>query len=564
MSKIDELNYWGLRAVQEEQKVQDGATVVEKKVIKAYLKSQKYLTTETNKLYDRYLSKTDMSEESVRKVLNETISPSQLVELQHTIKDVDDDVIKKQMQDYLNGLAVKARITRLEELKAKSYLVAKQLANVQKQAQTDYYIDVIDDAYKQASSEGIIQNNMSVPAKRKVEFTDSEKKKVVHAIESVGDKPIAEFKELSTRYVKNILESNWKGSNYSKRIWSDTDQLAKRLEELFTVKEMSGMSNKDMIKHLRKEFDVSTGVASRLIRTEANYVANQAKLKGWKEHGVKQYILIAVLDLRTSVICREKDHKIYEVDKAACKGPEGNYPPFHPWCRTVAVAYFKDISLDGKRTVNDPITGKTFTMSEDSNYKDWEKALIHKHSKDELDNKTHMVKNFKNDFSQYKRMKPLIGSENIPETFDKFQDIKYNKTKYWKNMHTDYLRKRKLINNPELSLPNWDNVEIPEAKLTKYLFNSNSEAGYPKGQLITKKLGIDINNYGELSNIIEKSVKKYPVINKGDSGYGNKYQQDIIVYNKAKEPFNMRVAWIDKNNKGTMLMTTAFMREVKK
>ncbi|MDK1716624.1 minor capsid protein [Dellaglioa algida] len=499
MSKLDELNYWGLRGIQEEQKVQDGASVVEKKVIKAYISSQKYLTNEANKLYSRYLSKTDMSELAVKRVLNESVAPAQLIELQHMIKTTKDIEIKKQMQDYLNGLAVKARITRLEELKAKSYLAAKQLADVQQRAQTDYYIDVINDAYKNASVEGIIQNNLTTPTKRKVEFTDSDKKKVAHSIETVSDKPITEFKELSTRYVKNILDTNWQGSNYSKRIWGDTDQLAKKLEDLFTVKELSGMSQRDMVKSLRKTFDVSTGVASRLIRTEANYVANQAKLKGWKEHGVKQYILIAVLDLRTSTICREKDHKVYDVDKAVCKGKDGNYPPFHPWCRTIAVAYFEGISLDGKRTVNDPITGKTFTMSEDSDYKDWEQALIHKHSKEELDNKAVMVKNFKSNLAQYKRMKSLIGSENTPETFDKFQDIKYNKDSEWEQLRLK-MNLQKLLDKGSLRL------DINQDKQLRHELNHESYRVYAENNKIKGKPipSYFKTNVSDIQNIVNK------------------------------------------------------------
>lgn len=207
-----------------------------------------------------------------------------------------------------------------------------------------------------------------------MELTDEETNKVLDTVKIKPDEPVTEFKELSTKYTKNILESNWQGSNYSKRIWNDTELLAKSLEELFTVESMTGMSEQEMVDKIAKQFETSIYVARRLIRTEANYMANQAKLKGWKAHGVEKYVIVAVLDLKTSTICKGKDGKIYKVLEAICNGKEGNYPPFHPWCRTVVRAYFSKQSLQGTRIANDPITGKTFVIKYSDAYKQWEKV----------------------------------------------------------------------------------------------------------------------------------------------------------------------------------------------
>ena len=158
---------------------------------------------------------------------------------------------------------------------------------------------------------------------------------------------------------------------------------------------MTGMSEFEMAKAIATEFDRSIGVAQRLIRTEANYMANQAKLKAWRDRGVKEYRLIAVLDLRTSEICQKKDGKIYLVSEAVVNGEAGTYPPFHPWCRTVAVAIIGKRSLTGKRIAHDPISGKTITMEQRETYDDWMNKLKQRYSKKEIELQKKKLRNYR-------------------------------------------------------------------------------------------------------------------------------------------------------------------------
>lgn len=310
--------YWEKRALRQEKKVNDGAKRVEDVMTRAYRQSQRYLTQQAKELFDRAKNRTGMTEEEVKKILNEKLPVENLVELQRLSKVISNPEYKAMAKQRLTVLAYKERITRLDDLKAKSYIVSKQVADVQLDAQTDFYIDVINDAYQEEVAKATIdrlrQKGVTFEVWNKTYGT-----------------PEHEFRQLSTNATKNILESHWLGSNYSKRVWDDTDALAKRLEELFTVESLTGMSEFEMTKLIAKEFDRSIGVARRLIRTEANYMANQAKLKAWKDSGVEHYRLVAILDFRTSDICQKKDGKIYLVSEAVVNGADGNYPPLHPF-----------------------------------------------------------------------------------------------------------------------------------------------------------------------------------------------------------------------------------------
>ena len=410
MPKKQDDSYWLDRGIKQEKKINDAAKQVEQKIIVAYRQAQSYLTRQVRKLFSRAKQRSGMDEGETRALLNQTVQPDELVELRKLADDVSHPELQESARKRLNGLAFKERITRAEDLKAKSFLVSKQIASVQLDKSTEFYIDVIHDSYNETTAETIIRQVEQTKSDQiisvrngkkhgsKIEASKQTQKRDV-PIEVWNDPDIRstdyEFKELSTKYTKNILDSHWHGSNYSKRIWKDTEALAKRLEELFTVESMTGMSEFEMAKAIATEFDRSIGVVQRLIRTEANYMANQAKLKAWRDRGVKEYRLIAVLDLRTSEICQKKDGKIYLVSEAVVNGEAGTYPPFHPWCRTVAVAIIGKRSLTGKRIAHDPISGKTITMEQRETYDDFMNKLKQRYSKKEIELQKKKLRNYR-------------------------------------------------------------------------------------------------------------------------------------------------------------------------
>ena len=410
MPKKQDDSYWLDRGIKQEKKINDAAKQVEQKIIVAYRQAQSYLTRQVRKLFSRAKQRSGMDEGETRALLNQTVQPDELVELRKLADDVSHPELQESARKRLNGLAFKERITRAEDLKAKSFLVSKQIASVQLDKSTEFYIDVIHDSYNETTAETIIRQVEQTKSDQiisvrngkkhgsKIEASKQTQKRDV-PIEVWNDPDIRstdyEFKELSTKYTKNILDSHWHGSNYSKRIWKDTEALAKRLEELFTVESMTGMSEFEMAKAIATEFDRSIGVVQRLMRTEANYMANQAKLKAWRDRGVKEYRLIAVLDLRTSEICQKKDGKIYLVSEAVVNGEAGTYPPFHPWCRTVAVAIIGKRSLTGKRIAHDPISGKTITMEQRETYDDWMNKLKQRYSKKEIELQKKKLRNYR-------------------------------------------------------------------------------------------------------------------------------------------------------------------------
>lgn len=549
--KSNKLSYWQRRALEDEKAINDGAKQVEKTIVSAYRQAQEYLTQKAKELFKRAQAKTGYEEAELKTLLNETVPVEQLVELQRLAKDISDPDLQASAKKRLDALAVKHRITRAEDLKAKAHLVTRQIADVQLSESTGYFVDAIQKAYQREQANVAIQLLEAKGVQLEI-WNQSDWENAQH-----------EFKELSVKETRNILESHWHGSNYSKRIWNDTDKLAKRLEELFAVEALTGMSQQDMVKAIVKEFDASVGVARRLIRTEANYMANQAKLKSWIDNGVEYYRLVVVLDFRTSGICqlKSKENKRYKVSEAVVNGAEGNYPPFHPWCRTIAIADFGKRTLDGHRIANDPISGKTFDLPQRATYEDWINKLRESYSDDEIAKHKEMILNRSKDNEQYRHMKTIIPKENWPANLDSFQEIKYNDGRDWQLTKLDYQRRKRLLNNPDLKLPNADKATIDNRKFTEYLFNENSKSGYPKGKIISERFGYNKDNYLSFKSEILKRSMSYPANHRGTSKYGDSYEQKMIFYTPNGKPYNFVAGWLVDG--AQTKLTTIMIKEVK-
>lgn len=447
-----ELSYWEKRALEEEKRINNGAKKIEKTIVNAYKRAQEYLTIRAIKLFERAQNRSELSADEVKRILNEPIQTEELVILRKMAKDIHNPEIQELANRRLTALAFKERISRLEDLKAKAHLVINKITDIQLEKSTDYFIDTIHQSYQREQANVAIQQMAHKDVDLKTWNQNDWQNKA------------SEFKQLTVKKTKNILESHWLGSNYSKRLWNDTDKLGKRLEELFTVEALTGMSEREMSNAIAKEFETSLGIARRLIRTEANYMANQAKLKAWEERGVEYYVLVAVLDLRTSSICQKKDQQVFLVSQAKCQGATGNYPPFHPWCRTVAAAYYGP-EKGKKKKANDPIKNKSFEMNSFANYADWINKLKEFYSDEEIDRQKKMILNRARDNSSYKKMREILGKKhpNLPATLDEYQQLKYNNSEKWRQLQDNLYVKQRLLDgrwgskiNPEKQAPHME------------------------------------------------------------------------------------------------------------
>jgi SPP1 gp7 family putative phage head morphogenesis protein len=139
------------------------------------------------------------------------------------------------------------------------------------------------------------------------------------------------FSTLDKRVVDQILRSRWFKGNYSSRIWKNVTNFSKELPEIIGSGITSGQSYAKTAKILRDRFEVARSDAIRLVRTENNYLYNQSELQGYIDDGYTEYKYDAVMDKRTSSICKSLENDVFKVIDAQVGK---NYPPMHPRCRS--------------------------------------------------------------------------------------------------------------------------------------------------------------------------------------------------------------------------------------
>lgn len=171
-----------------------------------------------------------------------------------------------------------------------------------------------------------------------------------------------------------------------------------------------------------------------------------------------------------------------------------------------------------------------------------------------------MIENVSKDIAQYKRYKEVLG--DAVGSLAKFGQVKYNDAETWKFIQLDYTRQNQLLNHSELKLPNAENVIIPEAKFTKYLFGGAHEGGLAKGRAFSSRLGYSSNNWQELRREIYERASKYPVRFLDNNGYGDRYEQKVIIYGKKGKPANVVIGWMDRED-GTTSMSSVYIKEIK-
>ena len=151
--------------------------------------------------------------------------------------------------------------------------------------------------------------------------------------------------------IKTVLDRPWSGANFSERLWSNTDKLAQTVKQEIVNGMIQGINLQTMTKRVSERFETAKkNDVERLLRTEVNYVLNQATLDGYKEAGIEKYEFSATLDSRTSQICSELHGEVFEIKKIAVGL---NYPPMHPRCRstTIPIVDYENLIKQGREEI---------------------------------------------------------------------------------------------------------------------------------------------------------------------------------------------------------------------
>lgn len=150
----------------------------------------------------------------------------------------------------------------------------------------------------------------------------------------------ASFTKIPDSFVKEVIAQNWSGMTFSERIWEGRRrQLASQIKEQLKAGLIRGDSLQDITRIISKKLSVSYNDAFRLVRTEMNWVINQATVNTYKENGVKEYQFLAFIDNRTSDICKSRDGEVISVEEAKAGS---NLPPLRCSSSKLSLDYYSN------------------------------------------------------------------------------------------------------------------------------------------------------------------------------------------------------------------------------
>lgn len=152
------------------------------------------------------------------------------------------------------------------------------------------------------------------------------------------------FNSYNKEAVEKFINKSWVGGiNFSKRIYNNRDKVSKWVMTEFADGVKRGESYDKLIKKMMNRFqEVSKSSAKRLVTTEASYILNESSMKVFEDE-FDEYKYNAMLDAKTSKLCRRLDGEVYKIsERKAGK----NFPPMHPNCRSSFTIVIPDDWMD--------------------------------------------------------------------------------------------------------------------------------------------------------------------------------------------------------------------------
>lgn len=122
-----------------------------------------------------------------------------------------------------------------------------------------------------------------------------------------------EFSEVPKRVMEQLLRKQWEGSNFSKRLWKNTQVLVNNLNDILLNGLIQGKTVTEMAIQLNNRMNEGFNVCHRLIRTETMHYLNESAKRAYKDSGCEEVQIWAAVDERTCKVCGSKHGNIYRL-----------------------------------------------------------------------------------------------------------------------------------------------------------------------------------------------------------------------------------------------------------
>jgi SPP1 gp7 family putative phage head morphogenesis protein len=347
--------YWEHRAALRQAAYDRANNKVVEAVSRAYDRTMRQLDEDIKTIIGTYQRKTGLSVREAYDFLREGVPQSVMDDLRSRAAVISDPRQRKQLGVMLRTDAYRARISRLDAIKASTRVGLTEAAEAELRALEPHLRHTADLAYSRTMFD--IQSATA-------------------GFQMAG---------VPRKALDTILNSRWAGMHYSTSVWQNRDAMAgildRALMEVSGMGKLSDMTMQDLRgmvdlnkwrNQVRSKFKTEAQyqkyAANRLIRTESAYVAGQTTAVAYEECGIERYEFMATLDNRTSAMCADKDGQIFDM---ADKEVGINWPPLHPHCRSSVAPVIDGLTREGLTRAARDENGKSVYVPRSMTYQQW-------------------------------------------------------------------------------------------------------------------------------------------------------------------------------------------------
>ena len=342
---MDSEAYWAKRSEEREAAWQlKSRETLEKELAAYYEASLDHIQRNIDALYGRFAKDNALPMEEARKLLTGKEYRTWRMSLEEYVAQIDAG--DKMLERELNTLAMRSRISRLDKLYSETLMELDGLGRKMRDRMDGF----LGDAYKDNYYRGLYE------------------------LGHVG-KALPAISQVDSKSVEAVLRTPWSGKNYSARIWKNQKQLAQVIQDEVVASVHRGDDVRKISRRVADKMGVGLSNAQRLVRTELNYVHNQAALDSIRDAEMDYFRFVATLDSRTSAMCQEHDGKIYPIDDA---DTGENIPPLHPRCRSIIVGSLGGRELKGQTRIAKGDEGKYIHVPAEMTYEDFQAVYVEK------------------------------------------------------------------------------------------------------------------------------------------------------------------------------------------
>lgn len=252
------------------------------------------------------------------------------------------DYWQVRLQDKIYNRQIRALKRRLTQV----YKDAEQTINAQL---TDLYLDILS-AGEEVTANMLYQQNrykklQDLINEQIIKLGKTEEKEVAKSLLTAYKEAYEQtIKKYTTNFTwtilnenmaKQIVYANFKGANFSSRIWDNKSKLRARLEKSVIDSVLVGNSKDRAVKDIRQTMGVGFNDADRIVRTEVQRVLNDGQRQTYKDRGADKVRWIVADDDR---LCDECNSMLKGgIDKTDVYYIDEVPSVVHPRCRCTFV-----------------------------------------------------------------------------------------------------------------------------------------------------------------------------------------------------------------------------------